>query len=113
MQKKLLFIIDPHPEAIKMAPLIQKSKEYKNCKTIVCITAQHRGMLDQVLTFFNITPNYDLNLMKPNQDLFDITTSGLMRLRTVLEEVNPDLVFIQEDTTTAFIGALATFYHKM
>ncbi|WP_341789839.1 non-hydrolyzing UDP-N-acetylglucosamine 2-epimerase [Rickettsia endosymbiont of Polydrusus tereticollis] len=113
MTKKLLFIFGTRPEAIKMAPLIKKSQEDKNFETIVCVTAQHREMLDQVLNFFKIIPNYDLNLMLPNQDLSDLTSNAINKLKSVITEVKPDLILVQGDTTTAFIGALSAFYHKV
>ena len=109
---KILFIFGTRPEAIKMAPLI-KTFQKSECDVKVCVTAQHREMLDQVLNFFNIKADYDLNLMKPNQTLFDITTAALKGLKIVLDDCEPDLVFVQGDTTTAFIGALASFYNKV
>ncbi|WP_253308320.1 non-hydrolyzing UDP-N-acetylglucosamine 2-epimerase [Rickettsia endosymbiont of Orchestes rusci] len=113
MTKKLLFIFGTRPEAIKMTPLIKKSQKNKNFETIVCVTAQHREMLDQVLNFFEIIPNYDLNLMLPNQDLSDLTSNAINKLKSVITEVKPDLILVQGDTTTAFIGALSAFYHKV
>ncbi|WP_341793325.1 MULTISPECIES: non-hydrolyzing UDP-N-acetylglucosamine 2-epimerase [unclassified Rickettsia] len=113
MAKKLLFIFGTRPEAIKMTPLIKKSQKNKNFETIVCVTAQHREMLDQVLNFFEIIPNYDLNLMLPNQDLSDLTSNAINKLKSVITEVKPDLILVQGDTTTAFIGALSAFYHKV
>ncbi len=109
---KLLFVFGTRPEAIKMAPLIYKFKKSEAFETRVCVTAQHRSMLDEVLGFFHIEPDYDLNLMKPDQSLFDITADGLKGLRDVFAEYGPDHVFVQGDTTTAFIGALAGFYVK-
>ncbi len=111
--KTLLFIFGTRPEAIKMAPLIVAARKEMGFKTVVCVTAQHREMLDQVLNFFHITPDYDLDVMKQNQDLFDVTTSVLSGLKNVLQEVKPDVVFVQGDTATAFIGALAAFYCKI
>jgi len=113
MQKKILFIFGTRPEAIKMAPVIKEFKKEKSIDVKVCITAQHREMLDQVLNFFGIKPDYDLNLMKPNQSLFDITANSLKSLEKVLDKEKPDLIFVQGDTTTAFVGALAGFYKKM
>lgn len=111
---KLLFIFGTRPEAIKMAPLIKEFKKHTDkFITKVCITAQHREMLDQVLNFFNIKPDFDLNLMKPNQSLFDTSANGLKGLEKVLYEYEPDLIFVQGDTTTAFVGALAGFYRKI
>src|SRR3989339_600267 len=99
----LLFIFGTRPEAIKMAPLIRLCRKPKSGFTAkVCITSQHRQMLDQVLDFFEINPNHDLDLMKPNQTLFDITAKGLKGLEPVLNEVKPDCVLVQGDTTTAF-----------
>jgi len=110
---KILFIFGTRPEAIKMAPLIKEFKNNNEFDVKVCVTAQHREMLDQVLNFFKIKPDYDLNLMKPNQSLFDITTNGLKGLEKVLDIEKPNLVFVQGDTTTAFVGALAGFYKKI
>lgn len=112
-KKKLFFIFGTRPESIKTAPLIIAAKQDQNFETKVCITAQHRQMLDQVLVFFNIRPDYDLDLMRHNQDLFDITNSGLIKLKTVLNEVKPDLILVQGDTATAFVGAIAGFYSKI
>jgi UDP-N-acetylglucosamine 2-epimerase (non-hydrolysing) len=111
---RILFVFGTRPEAIKMAPLITEFKKYPDIfKSIVCLTGQHREMLDQVNSFFDIRGDYDLNLMKHNQTLFDITADGLKGLETILEESKPDIVFVQGDTTTAFIGALAAFYKKI
>jgi len=110
----ILFIFGTRPEAIKLAPLIKeflKQSEYFSVK--VCITAQHREMLDQVLNFFDIKVDFDLNLMRPNQSLFDITALSLRKLEKVLDFTKPDLIFVQGDTTTAFVGALAGFYKKI
>ena len=112
--KKILFIFGTRPEAIKMAPLIKEFQKYpNNFKTIVCVTAQHRQMLDQVLTFFNIKPDYDFNIMKKNQTLFDITTNILTKINKILDEINPDIIFVQGDTTTTFVGALSGYYKKI
>ncbi len=111
--KKILFIFGTRPEAIKMAPLIKAFKKYPDEFNVkVCVTAQHREMLDQVLTFFNIKPDYDLDLMKQNQTLFDITVNCLKDLQNVFTDFEPDNVFVQGDTTTTFIGALCSFYFK-
>lgn len=112
--KKLLFIFGTRPEAIKMAPLIKlaESKPYK-FEVSVCITAQHREMLDQVMNFFEIKANHDLNLMKPNQDLFALTSDCLKELKNIIDIEQPDLILVQGDTTTAFVGALAGFYSKV
>ncbi len=112
--KRILLVFGTRPEAIKMAPVINKLKEYDgHFTTIVCVTAQHREMLDQVLSIFNITPDYDLNIMQNNQNLFDITTKVLNGLKGVFEEAKPDLVMVQGDTTTAFIAGLGAFYLKI
>jgi len=111
---KILFVFGSRPEAIKMAPLIKTFEKYpENFETKICVTSQHREMLDQVLNFFQIKPDYDLNIMKPNQTLFDITILGLKGLEPVLEKEQPDVIFVQGDTTTAFIGALAGYYKKI
>lgn len=111
--KKLLFVFGTRPEAIKMAPLILEFFKKKNFIVKVCVTGQHRQMLDQVLELFNITPDYDLNLMKPGQDLFDITAGVLQGMKHVLEQFSPDLVFVHGDTTTTFAASIASFYCKI
>jgi len=112
--KKVLFVFGTRPEAIKLAPVIQSMKKQKDDFEVeVCVTAQHREMLDQVLDFFKIIPDFDLNLMKNNQFLFDLTANTLKNLDAVLEEVQPDWVIVQGDTTSAFVGALASFYRKI
>ncbi len=112
--QNVLFIFGTRPEAIKMAPLVVEFKKNNDLfETRVCVTAQHRQMLDQVLNFFAIEPNYDLNLMKPNQSLFDITANGLKGLETVLDDARPDVVFVQGDTTTVLVGALAAYYKQI
>ncbi len=109
----VLFIFGTRPEAIKMAPVIKElEKQPGDFETLVCVTGQHREMLDQVLEFFEITPNYDLNLMQPGQTLFDITSNGLKGLQGIFSECKPDIVLVQGDTTTAFAGALASFYNN-
>lgn len=108
--KKNLIVFGTRPEAIKMAPLVKAFQTNKNFETKVCITAQHREMLDQVLEFFEITPDYDLNLMKPNQNLYTLTGSILEHMRPVLEEFQPDYVYVHGDTTTTMAAALAAFY---
>ncbi len=114
MQKKLLFILGTRPEAIKISPLIIEAKKYeKHYKSIICHTAQHREMTDQVLRFFNIIPDYDLNIMKHNQNLCEVTQLLLTQLQGIINETNPDLVLVQGDTTTAFTGALVAFYNKI
>ena len=111
--RKVLFIFGTRPEAIKLAPLIKEFQKHPDeFATFVLVTAQHREMLDQVTNFFKIEPDYDLNLMKNDQTLFDITSSVLIALEKVIKENDPDLVVVQGDTTTAFMGALAAFYLK-
>lgn len=107
---KNLIVFGTRPEAIKMAPLIKKLKNNFAFETKVCVTAQHREMLDQVLTFFNIVPDYDLNLMKPNQNLYNLTAEIIVQLKDVLEGFNPDYVFVHGDTTTTMCASLAAFY---
>ena len=112
--KKILLVFGTRPEAIKMAPLVKKLQEYpEQFQTIVCVTGQHREMLDQVLRLFDITPEYDLNIMKPNQDLYDITSRILLGMRDVLKEVQPDIVLVHGDTTTSMAAALAAFYQQI
>ena len=112
--KKILFIFGTRPEAIKMAPLVKELEKYSNtCQTIVCVTGQHREMLDQVLHLFDIKPDYDLNVMKQGQDLYDITTQILLGLRDVLRETSPDIVLVHGDTTTSTTAALAAFYQQI
>jgi UDP-N-acetylglucosamine 2-epimerase (non-hydrolysing) len=106
--KRLLFVFGTRPEAIKLAPAVAACS--RNFDVRVCVTAQHRDMLDQVLRIFSITPDYDLDLMQPNQTLFDTTARIVSGLRPVLEEVRPDFAVVQGDTTTTFAGALAAFY---
>lgn len=108
---KILIVFGTRPEAIKMAPLVKHFQKYsQKFETAVCVTAQHREMLDQVLQLFDIEPQYDLNIMKPNQDLFDISTKIITSLKPVLKEFNPDLVLVHGDTTTTFSASLAAFY---
>ncbi len=109
--KKILIIFGTRPEAIKMAPLVNEFKKYpKYFDTRVCVTAQHREMLDQVLSFFDIIPNYDLNLMKPGQNLYGLTANIIESLKPVLEQYNPDYVFVHGDTTTTMAASIASFY---
>ena len=112
-RSKILFIFGTRPEAIKLAPLIKEFQVSSSFKVKICTTAQHREMLSQVLNFFNINPDYDLNLMKHNQSLFDITIGALKALERIIDLEEPDLIFVQGDTTTAFTGALAGFYKKI
>ncbi len=110
-KKKILIVFGTRPEAIKMAPLVKEFQNNINIfETKVCITAQHREMLDQVLSFFEITPDFDLDLMKPGQNLYDLTAAILSNLKPVLEEYKPDFVFVHGDTTTTMATSLATFY---
>lgn len=112
--KKILLVFGTRPEAIKMAPLVKKLQELpEEFLTVVCVTGQHREMLDQVLRLFDITPEYDLNIMKPNQDLYDITSRILLGMRDVLREVQPDIVLVHGDTTTSMAAALAAFYQHI
>ena len=111
---KIMFIYGTRPEAIKMAPLIkefQKNKDKFN--VIVCLTGQHRQMLDQINDFFGIKGDYDLNLMKPNQTLFDVVSGCLLGLKNVLDKEKPDLIFVQGDTATVLAGALAAYFYKI
>lgn len=111
---KILLVFGTRPEAIKFAPLYWECKKYSDFFDVkVCVTAQHRQMLDQVLNFFEIKPDYDLNLMKENQTLFDVTANSLKGLEKIYDDFKPDLVFVQGDTTTAFVGVLAAFYKKI
>ncbi len=110
MQKKVMLVFGTRPEAIKMCPLINELKTRPGIRTIVTVTAQHRQMLDQVLATFNVVPDYDLNIMKNRQTLFDITTNILNEIRSVLEKENPDVVLVHGDTSTTFVTALACFY---
>lgn len=105
-------IFGTRPEAIKMAPLVKELKNRKEIECIVCVTAQHREMLDQVLTTFDIVPDYDLNIMKQGQTLTDITTRAMQGLEEVIKEVQPNIVLVHGDTTTTFAGALAAFYNQ-
>lgn len=112
--KTILLVFGTRPEAIKMAPLVKKlQSEPEKFKTVVCVTAQHRQMLDQVLHIFDIVPDYDLDIMKPNQDLYDITARVLVGMRDVLKEVQPDVVLVHGDTTTSTAAALAAFYQQI
>lgn len=110
---KVMSIFGTRPEAIKMAPLVKELEKRKEIESIVCVTAQHREMLDQVLETFKIKPDYDLNIMKQGQTLGDITTRALIGLEEVIKEATPDLVLVHGDTTTSFVGALAAFYNQI
>jgi len=112
--KKILIVFGTRPEAIKIAPLIKEFKKYPDMfNTKVCVTAQHREMLDQVLNLFEIKPDYDLDIMKKNQDLYDVTSNVLNGMKKVLEELKPDIVFVHGDTTTTFATSLAAYYQKI
>ncbi len=108
--KTVMLVFGTRPEAIKMCPLVNELKSRKNINTVVCVTGQHRQMLDQVLDAFNVVPDYDLSIMKSKQTLFDITTNILNNIKGVLEEVNPDVVLVHGDTSTTFVTSLACFY---
>ena len=111
---KVMLVFGTRPEAIKMAPLVKAFERYtKDFKTIVCVTGQHREMLDQVLRLFEITPDYDLNIMKQGQDLYDVTSRVLLGMRDVLREAQPDVVLVHGDTTTSTAAALAAFYQQI
>ena len=112
--KTILLIFGTRPEAIKMAPLVKEFQRYSDdYKTVVCVTGQHREMLDQVLQIFEIKPDYDLNIMKQGQDLYDVTARVLVGLRDVLKAVSPDVVWVHGDTTTSMAAALAAFYQQI
>lgn len=108
--KKIMTVFGTRPEAIKMCPLVKELKGRREIETIVCVTGQHREMLDQVLTAFDVEPDYDLDIMKSKQNLFDITINILDKIKNVLEEVKPDIVLVHGDTSTTFVTALACFY---
>ena len=105
--KKILLVFGTRPEAIKMCPLANELKNRENIKTVVCVTGQHRQMLDQVLNAFDVTPDYDLNLMRDRQTLFDITARVLLNIKPILEAEQPDAVLVHGDTSTTFVTALA------
>jgi len=111
--KKILLVFGTRPEAIKMVPIIKALKRDKIFDAKVCVTAQHREMLDQVLEIFDIVPDYDLNIMNPTQDLFDVTSNVILGMRTVLNDFMPNIVLVHGDTTTTSASALAAFYHKI
>ena len=113
-KKTILLVFGTRPEAIKMAPLVKKlQSQPENFKTVVAVTGQHRQMLDQVLQIFDIVPDYDLNIMQANQDLYDVTSRVLVGMRDVLKEVQPDVVLVHGDTTTSTAAALAAFYQQI
>ena len=112
--KKIMLVFGTRPEAIKMAPLVKEFQKYtERFKTIVCVTGQHRQMLDQVLHLFEIVPDYDLDIMKQGQDLYDVTARVLVGMRDVLKEAEPDIVLVHGDTTTSTAAALAAFYQQI
>ena len=111
--KKILFIFGTRPEAIKLAPVIKEFEKHGKFEPVVCVTAQHRQMLDQVLGIFRVVPDYDLNLMKENQTIQEVASNALLGLRDVIKKVRPDVVLVQGDTTTAFTGSLAAFYERI
>lgn len=108
--KKVMLVFGTRPEAIKMCPLVNELKQREQLQTVVCVTGQHRQMLDQVLSAFHVTPEYDLSIMKEKQTLFDVTTGILEKIRAVLEKEKPDVVLVHGDTSTTFVTALACFY---
>ena len=110
MKKKVLFIIGTRPEAIKIAPLIIQFKESEKFETFVCVTAQHREMLDQVLTLFDIEPDFDLDLMNKNQTLSNILSKSLIEITKILKDLKPDLCIVHGDTSTTLSGSIASFY---
>ena len=107
--KKVMLVFGTRPEAIKMCPLVLELKKRPELDVTLCVTGQHRQMLDQVLRAFDVTPDYDLSIMKDKQTLFDVTVNILERIREVLEEVKPDIVLVHGDTSTTFVSALACF----
>ena len=111
--KKIMIVFGTRPEAIKMCPLVNELKKRKNVKTVVCVTGQHRQMLDQVLDTFLVIPDYDLSIMKNRQTLFDVTISIIEKIRFVLENEKPDIVLVHGDTSTTFVTALASFYMQI
>ena len=111
--KKIMLVFGTRPEAIKMCPLVNELKNRKTVQTVVCVTGQHRQMLDQVLEAFHVIPDYDLSIMQEKQTLFDITVNILERIKTVLESEKPDVVLVHGDTTTTFVAALACFYLRI
>ena len=105
--KKIMLVFGTRPEAIKMCPLVNELKKRKELETVVCVTGQHRQMLDMVLEAFDVTPDYDLSIMKDKQTLFDVTTNILNSIKAVLEKEKPDVVLVHGDTSTTFVTALA------
>ena len=114
IMKNMMLVFGTRPEAIKMSPLVKEFQKYpEKFETIVCVTGQHREMLDQVLRIFDIQPDYDLNIMKQGQDLYDVTAKVLIGMRDVLKETQPDIVLVHGDTTTSTAAALAAFYQQI
>ena len=111
--KKVMLVFGTRPEAIKMCPLVKELKKRTSIKTIVCVTGQHRQMLNQVLDAFQVVPDYNLSIMQERQTLFDITTGILNGIKSVLEDVHPDIVLVHGDTSTTFVTALACFYMRI
>ena len=112
--KKILLVFGTRPEAIKMCPLVKEFQKYpQDFETIVCVTGQHRQMLDMVLSIFDVHPDYDLNIMQQGQDLYDVTSRVLTGMREVLKESQPDVVLVHGDTTTSTAAALAAFYQQI
>ena len=111
--KKVMLAFGTRPEAIKMCPLVKELKTRKDIETVLCVTGQHRQMLDQVLKAFDVEPDYDLSIMKDKQTLFDVTANILLKIKDVLEEVKPDVVLVHGDTSTTFTTALACYYMQI
>ena len=111
--KKVMIVFGTRPEAIKMCPLVNELKSRKNIQTVVCVTGQHRQMLDMVLETFKVEPEYDLSIMKEKQSLFDVTSNILLSIKVVLENEKPDIVLVHGDTSTTFSTALACFYMQI
>lgn len=114
MQKNIMLVFGTRPEAIKMVPLVKEFQKYPDkFRTTVCVTGQHREMLDQVLNIFDVVPDYDLNIMKSGQDLYDITSRILLGMRDIFSQTRPDVVMVHGDTTTSMAAALAAFYQQI
>ena len=113
MRKKIMVVFGTRPEAIKMCPVVTELKTRENIDTVVCVTGQHRQMLDQVLKVFHVIPDYDLSIMKDKQTLFDVTINILEKMKAILEEAKPDIVLVHGDTSTTFVTALACFYMRI
>ena len=111
--KKVMLVFGTRPEAIKMCPLVNELKKRNELETVVCVTGQHRQMLDMVLEAFDVAPDYDLSIMKDKQTLFDVTTNILNSIKAVLEKEKPDVVLVHGDTSTTFVTALACFYMQI